>query len=99
MILCNFSDNGFSVSGHSGYSDSGSDIVCAAVSAMVMLVCNTITEKFSENANVSVDENNGSVTLIFDKQQPSKQTKLIIEALKDELIILSKEYPDNLTVI
>lgn len=99
MILCKFTDNGFSVSGHSGYSESGSDIVCAAVSAMVMLVCNTITEKFGEDAKVSVDEQSGSVTLLFNRKQPKQPTVLIIEALKDELIILSKEYPDNLRVI
>lgn len=99
MILCSFTESGFTVSGHSGYSESGSDIVCAAVSAMVMLVCNTITEKFGENASVSVNDKSGSVTLEFEKQIPSQHALLIIEALKDELTILSQEYPDNLKVI
>ena len=98
MIICKFSEDGFPVSGHSGYSESGSDIVCAAVSAMVMLVCNTITEKFGENADVSVNDKNGSVALRFDKK-PNHSSLLVMEALKDELMILSQEYPDNLKVI
>ena len=32
---------GFSESGHAAYAESGDDIVCAAVSAMTMLVINT----------------------------------------------------------
>ena len=33
---------GFSVSGHSGYSEAGSDIVCAAISAVVTMAEATI---------------------------------------------------------
>ena len=98
MIVCKFTESGFTVSGHSGYSESGSDIVCAAVSAMVMLVCNTITEKFGESAVVSVDDKIGSVALRFESR-PDEHTLLIVESLKDELKILSQEYPDNLRVI
>ena len=36
--------NGFVVSGHSGYSGSGSDIVCAAVSSAVLMAANTLTD-------------------------------------------------------
>ena len=49
--------SGFSVSGHAGYGSEGNDIVCAAVSSTVMLVCNTITEFFKANAEVKVMEN------------------------------------------
>ena len=61
MITASFkSRNGqfykFRVSGHSGYSYSGSDIVCAAVSAMVMLTVNTVTDGFGVPSAVNVDE-------------------------------------------
>ena len=38
---------GFYVSGHAGFSESGTDIVCAGVSALVINCMNSI-EKFSE---------------------------------------------------
>lgn len=44
---------GFKVKGHSGYSDQGSDIVCASVSSAVMLTANLITEIFGFEADVS----------------------------------------------
>ena len=46
----------FSVSGHSGYSEQGSDIVCAAVSSMVMLTVNIITEDLNVPCDVKVIE-------------------------------------------
>lgn len=36
MILVKFYKNGFIVEGHSGYSTEGTDIVCAAVSGIVL---------------------------------------------------------------
>ncbi|MBQ8029450.1 MAG: ribosomal-processing cysteine protease Prp [Clostridia bacterium] len=35
---------GFEISGHSGYAEEGSDIVCASISSCAYMVCNTITE-------------------------------------------------------
>ncbi len=48
---------GFCITGHSDYAEAGSDIVCAAVSSAVMLVCNTVTDFFHDKARVSVGEN------------------------------------------
>lgn len=98
MIKCNFTDNGFSVSGHSGYSEIGTDIVCAAVSGMVMLVCNTITEKTPSTAVVSVDEESGTVILNHNNTSKDEFANILINSLMDELVNLSKEYPDNLQV-
>lgn len=49
MILISFfsSDSkltGFHITGHSDYSEEGSDIVCAAVSSAAYMTANTITE-------------------------------------------------------
>ena len=50
---------GFDVSGHAGYSEAGSDIVCAAVSALVINAVNSI-EKFTEDETSCVsDEDTG----------------------------------------
>ena len=42
---------GFTVKGHSGYAESGNDIICAGVSSALMLTVNTITDFFSVAAD------------------------------------------------
>ena len=49
--------SGFSLSGHAGWGESGSDVVCASVSSAAELVCNTVTDFFNDEAEVSVLEN------------------------------------------
>ncbi|UKI17438.1 MAG: ribosomal-processing cysteine protease Prp [Ruminococcus sp.] len=44
----------FSLSGHAGWGESGSDVVCASVSSAAELVCNTVTDFFNDEAEVSV---------------------------------------------
>lgn len=99
MISCSFTDGGFTVSGHSGYADSGSDIVCAAVSAMVMLVCNVLTEKDKDGVIVSSDSESGTVSLKLKKGKQTELSRILIEGLKDELIALSDDYPENIKVL
>ena len=43
---------GFQITGHSGYGEQGTDIVCAAVSSAAILVANTATEVLHLNADV-----------------------------------------------
>ena len=62
MIKARFLTNsdktvGFIVSGHAGYAESGHDIVCAGVSASLMLTVNAITENFGIKAEVRDLEN------------------------------------------
>ena len=45
---------GFSVSGHSGYAEAGSDIVCAAISAVVTMAEATINDVCGAKAKVRV---------------------------------------------
>ena len=99
MISCSFTDNGFTVSGHSGYADSGSDIVCAAVSAMVMLVCNILTDKTDSSAIVTVDDESGSVSVRFKKGTRTDISRILVDGLKDELLALSGDYPENIRVL
>ena len=47
---------GFSVSGHSGYAEAGSDIVCAAVSAVVTMAEATINDVCGAKAKVTTAE-------------------------------------------
>ena len=45
--------SGFTFSGHAGYAESGSDVVCAAVSSAVQLTANLLEDfDFSPDVNV-----------------------------------------------
>ena len=47
---------GFEERGHSGYADAGNDILCAALSAMTMLILNTIEISFAGDVEYEIDD-------------------------------------------
>ena len=88
---------GFGVSGHSGYAASGSDIVCAAVSAMVRLTVNTVSGLPGAKARAEVNEETADIRFSFDPCDETAQ--LLVRGLMDELTALACEYPKNLRVV
>ena len=47
---------GFEEQGHSGYGDAGDDVLCAALSAMTMLIINTIEISYAADVEYQVDD-------------------------------------------
>ena len=47
---------GFEEQGHAGYGEAGDDVVCAAISAMTMLVINTIEVAYASDVDYEIDE-------------------------------------------
>ena len=47
---------GFEEKGHTGYASEGEDILCAALSAMTMLIVNTIEIAYASDVEYSVNE-------------------------------------------
>ena len=82
---------GFLISGHSGFAESGEDIVCASVSSVAYMVANTITEILKVNAEIEV--NDGKMKLIVNKEQ-RHITKDILLGLKLHLEGLEEQYPE-----
>jgi hypothetical protein len=78
--------NGFSVSGHAGYGTEGNDIVCAAVSSSVMLVCNTITDYFKARTNVSVEENRITLRL----EENDEASRKLLESFYKHMEIIAE---------
>ncbi len=79
---------GFSVSGHAGYGTEGNDIVCAAISSNVMLVCNTVTEFFKAEADVEVKENE-IILLLKEDNAPAKQ---LLASFFQHMEIIAEEH-------
>ena len=47
---------GFEECGHSGFGESGNDILCAALSAMSMLIINTVEVAYASDIDYEIDE-------------------------------------------
>ena len=86
--------SGFSVSGHAGFAESGSDVVCAAVSSAAELVCNTITDFFGDEALVSVDENKLSLRM----KSSGEYSLRLIESFYTHLGFIAEEYPRTIQI-
>ncbi|MDE5945833.1 MAG: ribosomal-processing cysteine protease Prp [Oscillospiraceae bacterium] len=85
---------GFQISGHSGYADSGSDIVCASVSSAVQLSANLITDGFSMDADVSAENN------VFELRvkNPDENSEAILNMLRLHLKSILEEFPKTIKI-
>lgn len=89
---------GFRCSGHSGYADSGADIVCAAVSTAVTFASDTITDVLGERAKVRVNEAEITLTL----PAACELEEAVQAVLTGMMLTLSKwrdDYPDFIEVM
>ena len=84
---------GFDISGHAEYSESGSDIVCAAVSAIVINTINSIDRFTDDKTSCVSDEESGEI--------PSHDASLLLDSmvLGLEQIEDSNEYEPYIDII
>ena len=91
---------GFSVSGHSGYAEAGSDIVCAAVSAVVTMAEATINEVCGAKAKVRVKEEDARVTLTLPVSCDEEESvQAVLAGMMLTLMSLRDDYPDYIEVL
>ncbi len=91
---------GFSVSGHSGYSEAGSDIVCAAISAVVTMAEATINDVCGAKAKVRVKEEDARVTLTLPASCDEEESvQAVLSGLMLALISLKEDYPDYIEIL
>ena len=91
---------GFSVSGHSGYAEAGSDIVCAAVSAVVSMAEATINDVCGAKAKVRVKEEDARVTLTLPASCDEEESvQAVLAGMLITLCSLRDDYPDYIEVL
>lgn len=82
---------GFKILGHADYAEKGSDIVCAAVSTLVINTINSIERFTSDTFNLSQDEDKGFIE--FHMVSPvSSYGELLLNSLAFGLQGIEKEY-------
>ena len=88
----------FLMQDHAGYAESGSDIVCAAASALAQNTVNSI-EQFTDDAFcVDVDEVSGGLDVRLEPGY-SKETELLLNSLILGLQGIEEEYMEYIDVI
>ena len=91
---------GFSVSGHSGYAEAGSDIVCAAISAAVSLAEATINDVCGAKAKVRVKEADARVTLTLPASCDEEESvQAVLAGMMLTLCSMRDDYPDYIEVL
>ena len=97
---------GFEEQGHTGYANEGEDILCSALSAMTMLLINTIECSYDSIVDYTIDEKTTDIKLIAKSALPKyekderKQYAVsgLIQAYFFQLMDLVEEYYEYLDV-
>ncbi|NLK29183.1 MAG: ribosomal-processing cysteine protease Prp [Clostridiales bacterium] len=85
---------GFTLSGHADYAEYGSDVVCAAVSALVINTINSIENFTSDQFHLEQDEKKGFIE--FHVVPPmSNNSNLLLTSLALGLQGIAEEYTDK----
>ena len=97
---------GFEEQGHTGFAESGDDILCSALSAMTMLIINAIEVSYASSVDYTIDEKTADIKLVAKSALPKyekdekKQYAVsgLIQAYYYQLMDLIEDYYDYLDV-
>lgn len=93
---------GYSASGHSGYAETGSDIVCAAVSALTQTMLNGLKNVLKAPVMFEQDDDGAFIEAILTPEADEgtiRQAQLLLQSLLEGLQAIQREYPRNLRII
>lgn len=83
---------GFQMKGHAEYADYGKDIVCAAVSALVINTINSVAEFTEDIFENTVDSDRDLVSFAVTSRPVSESSKLLLQSLVLGLSGIESEY-------
>ena len=95
---------GFEEHGHTGYGESGEDVLCAALSSMTMLIINAIEVVYASDVDYIIDEETADIKLIargaIEEADEKKRYAIsgLITAYYYQLNDLIEDYYDYLEV-
>lgn len=95
---------GFEEQGHTGYGEAGTDVLCAAISSMTMLIINAIEVVYASDVDYSIDEKTTDIKVIArgaiedDDEKKRYAISGLITAYYYQLNDLTEEYYDFLEV-
>ena len=91
---------GFSISGHSGYAEAGSDILCAAITAVVTKAEATINDVCGAKAKIRVKDADARITLTLPASCDEEESvQAVLAGMLLTLCSLRDDYPDYIEVL
>ena len=93
---------GYSSGGHAGYAEAGSDIVCAAISALTQSTLNGLKNILKAPVMFDVDEDGAFIEVSLTPEAEEvmiRQAQLLLLTLQEGLQAIQREYPRNLRII
>lgn len=91
---------GYKANGHSGYSEQGTDIVCAAISTALQLPVLSMQEILKINPKFNINEDGFlEVDLKTLNKDDFKKLELSLETMVLFIKELSKQYPKNIKLV
>ncbi len=88
---------GFEVSGHSDFSEEGSDIVCAAVSSAAFMTANTVTDILGVSPRLEVSD--GYMLLNITTDEEIRRSQEILRGFALHINALYEQYQKYIKVI
>ena len=89
---------GFHSQDHAGYSAEGQDIVCAAVSALVINFVNSLDELTDDHYQIDVNQEDAEIDVVF-TEELSEEGSLLLRSLILGLTSVEEEHGQYLDVI
>ena len=90
---------GYKASGHSGYSEQGSDIICSAISTSLQMTLIGIQEILKLKVDFKINDGVLDVDLKNISQDKLTQTNILTEAMAMFLKELTKQYPKYIRLV
>lgn len=90
---------GYKVSGHSGYSEQGSDIICSAISTSLQMTLIGIQEVLKLKVDFKINDGFLDVDLKNISLDKLTQTNILTEAMAIFLKELTKQYPKYIRLV
>ncbi len=88
---------GYECAGHSGYAEEGNDIVCAAVSALSIACCNSLTNIGGQSPDI--EEKDGYLRVSLPADSLTHDVQIIFGVFKQGIIDIAEAYPKYLSLI
>ena len=93
---------GFEASGHAGYAEAGSDIVCAAISALTQATAGGLSEVVKAPVQTKMNEDTGYLSCVIDSScdgETLSKAQILLVTLKMALTEISRDYPGTIRII
>lgn len=91
--------SGFCSTGHAGFSETGTDIVCAGISAILQTAYLGLSKVAGLFVGLEIDD--GEMTVVLERglsESERHDADIILETMRQGLLSLSKAHPEYLTI-